>query len=71
MIPAAFAYARPTTVDEALQAIASGGEDVGVRRHRADDDGVPVFPDPAQLGHPGQVDDRLRGGQPQPHDRDQ
>ncbi|WP_448615130.1 FAD binding domain-containing protein [Modestobacter sp. URMC 112] len=30
MIPAAFAYARPTTVDEALQAIASGGEDVKV-----------------------------------------
>ena len=28
MIPAAFAYARPTTVDEALQAVASGGEDV-------------------------------------------
>ncbi|GAB3355626.1 FAD binding domain-containing protein [Modestobacter lapidis] len=30
MIPAAFAYARPTTVDEALEAIASGGEDVKV-----------------------------------------
>ncbi|MCW2698432.1 MAG: coxM [Modestobacter sp.] len=30
MIPAAFAYARPTTVDEALQAIAGGGEDVKV-----------------------------------------
>ncbi|MGZ4538347.1 MAG: FAD binding domain-containing protein [Blastococcus sp.] len=30
MIPAAFAYARPTSVDEALQAIASGGEDVKV-----------------------------------------
>ncbi|HEV7186276.1 MAG TPA: xanthine dehydrogenase family protein subunit M [Blastococcus sp.] len=30
MIPAAFAYARPTTVDEALQAVASGGEDVKV-----------------------------------------
>ncbi|SDY32442.1 carbon monoxide dehydrogenase, medium subunit [Modestobacter sp. DSM 44400] len=30
MIPAAFAYARPTTVDEALQAIADGGEDVKV-----------------------------------------
>ena len=30
MIPAAFAYARPTTVDEALQAIASGGEDVKI-----------------------------------------
>jgi len=30
MIPAAFAYARPTTVDEALQAIATGGEDVKV-----------------------------------------
>jgi carbon-monoxide dehydrogenase medium subunit len=28
MIPAAFAYARPTTIDEALQAVASGGEDV-------------------------------------------
>ncbi|MCZ2858979.1 FAD binding domain-containing protein [Blastococcus sp. VKM Ac-2987] len=30
MIPAPFAYARPTTVDEALQAIAEGGEDVKV-----------------------------------------
>jgi aerobic carbon-monoxide dehydrogenase medium subunit len=30
VIPAAFAYARPTTVDEALQAIAEGGEDVKV-----------------------------------------
>jgi carbon-monoxide dehydrogenase medium subunit len=30
VIPAAFQYARPTTVDEALQAIASGGEDVKV-----------------------------------------
>jgi aerobic carbon-monoxide dehydrogenase medium subunit len=30
MIPAAFAYARPTTVDEALQAIATGGEDVKI-----------------------------------------
>ncbi|MGZ4647514.1 MAG: FAD binding domain-containing protein [Blastococcus sp.] len=30
MIPAAFAYARPTSVDEALQAMASGGEDVKV-----------------------------------------
>lgn len=30
MIPAAFAYARPTTVDEALQAIADGGDDVKV-----------------------------------------
>ena len=30
MIPAAFAYARPTTVDEALQAIAAGGEDVKI-----------------------------------------
>src|SRR3954452_9474517 len=30
MIPAPFAYARPTTVDEALQAIATGGEDVKV-----------------------------------------
>ncbi|WP_346620572.1 xanthine dehydrogenase family protein subunit M [Blastococcus montanus] len=30
MIPASFAYARPTTVDEALQAIADGGEDVKV-----------------------------------------
>jgi carbon-monoxide dehydrogenase medium subunit len=30
MIPAPFEYARPTTVDEALQAIASGGEDVKV-----------------------------------------
>jgi carbon-monoxide dehydrogenase medium subunit len=30
VIPAPFAYARPTTVDEALQAIASGGEDVKV-----------------------------------------
>ena len=28
MIPAAFAYARPTTIDEALQAVADGGEDV-------------------------------------------
>ena len=28
MIPAPFAYARPTTVEEALQAIADGGEDV-------------------------------------------
>jgi carbon-monoxide dehydrogenase medium subunit len=30
MIPAPFAYARPTTVDEALQALAAGGEDVKV-----------------------------------------
>ena len=30
MIPAAFAYARPSTVDEALQAVASGGEDVKI-----------------------------------------
>ncbi len=30
MIPAAFAYARPTTVDEALQALAAGGEDVKI-----------------------------------------
>ena len=30
MIPASFAYARPTTVDEALEAIASGGEDVKI-----------------------------------------
>ncbi|MCV2490116.1 xanthine dehydrogenase family protein subunit M [Geodermatophilus sp. YIM 151500] len=30
MIPAPFAYARPTTVDEAVQAIAEGGEDVKV-----------------------------------------
>ncbi|TYP88050.1 FAD binding domain-containing protein [Blastococcus xanthinilyticus] len=30
MIPAPFEYARPTTVDEALQAIAEGGEDVKV-----------------------------------------
>ena len=30
MIPAAFAYARPTTVDEALQAVASGGDDVKI-----------------------------------------
>ena len=30
MIPAAFEYARPTSVDEALQAIASGGEDVKI-----------------------------------------
>jgi aerobic carbon-monoxide dehydrogenase medium subunit len=30
MIPAAFDYARPTTVDEALQAIAEGGEDVKI-----------------------------------------
>ena len=30
MIPAAFAYARPTTVEEALQAIAEGGEDVKI-----------------------------------------
>ncbi|MFW3172145.1 FAD binding domain-containing protein [Geodermatophilus sp. CPCC 206100] len=30
MIPAAFAYARPTTVEEALRAIAEGGEDVKV-----------------------------------------
>ena len=30
MIPASFAYARPTTVDEALQAIASCGEDVKI-----------------------------------------
>ena len=26
MIPAPFAYARPTTVEEALQAIAEGGD---------------------------------------------
>jgi carbon-monoxide dehydrogenase medium subunit len=30
VIPAPFAYARPTTVDEALQAVASGGEDVKI-----------------------------------------
>jgi aerobic carbon-monoxide dehydrogenase medium subunit len=30
VIPASFAYARPTSVDEALQAIASGGEDVKI-----------------------------------------
>jgi carbon-monoxide dehydrogenase medium subunit len=30
MIPAAFAYARPTTLDEALQAVADGGEDVKI-----------------------------------------
>jgi carbon-monoxide dehydrogenase medium subunit len=30
MIPAPFEYARPTTVEEALQAIASGGEDVKI-----------------------------------------
>ena len=30
MIPAPFAYARPTTVDEALQAVAEGGEDVKI-----------------------------------------
>jgi carbon-monoxide dehydrogenase medium subunit len=30
MIPAPFVYARPTTVDEALQAVASGGEDVKI-----------------------------------------
>jgi carbon-monoxide dehydrogenase medium subunit len=30
VIPAAFAYAAPTSVDEALQAIASGGEDVKI-----------------------------------------
>ncbi|SCX43822.1 carbon-monoxide dehydrogenase medium subunit [Klenkia marina] len=30
MIPASFAYARPTTVDEALQAIAAGGDDVKI-----------------------------------------
>ena len=30
MIPAAFAYARPTTLDEALEAVASGGEDVKI-----------------------------------------
>ena len=30
MIPAAFAYARPSTVDEALQAIAEGGDDVKI-----------------------------------------
>jgi carbon-monoxide dehydrogenase medium subunit len=30
VIPAEFAYARPSTVDEALQAIADGGEDVKV-----------------------------------------
>ena len=30
MIPAAFAYSRPTTIDEALQAIADGGEDVKI-----------------------------------------
>ena len=30
MIPAAFAYARPTTIDEALQAVADGGEDVKI-----------------------------------------
>jgi carbon-monoxide dehydrogenase medium subunit len=30
VIPAAFAYARPTTIDEALEAVAAGGEDVKV-----------------------------------------
>ncbi len=30
MIPAAFEYVRPTTVDEAVQAVAEGGEDVKV-----------------------------------------
>jgi carbon-monoxide dehydrogenase medium subunit len=30
MIPAPFAYTRPTTVDEALQAVATGGEDVKI-----------------------------------------
>ena len=30
MIPAPFAYARPSSVDEALEAIASGGEDVKI-----------------------------------------
>ena len=30
MIPAAFEYARPTTVEEALQAVAEGGEDVKI-----------------------------------------
>ena len=30
MIPASFEYARPTTVDEALQAIADGGDDVKI-----------------------------------------
>ncbi|MCW2582926.1 MAG: coxM [Klenkia sp.] len=30
MIPAAFAYVRPSTVEEALQAIAAGGEDVKI-----------------------------------------
>jgi len=30
VIPAAFAYARPTTIDEALQAIADGGDDVKI-----------------------------------------
>jgi aerobic carbon-monoxide dehydrogenase medium subunit len=30
VIPAAFEYARPTTVDEALQAIAEGGDDVKI-----------------------------------------
>ena len=30
MIPAPFRYARPTTVDEALQAVAEGGEDVKI-----------------------------------------
>src|ERR687893_1815962 len=30
MIPAPFAYTRPTTVEEALQAIAEGGDDVKV-----------------------------------------
>jgi carbon-monoxide dehydrogenase medium subunit len=30
VIPAAFAYARPSTIDEALQAIADGGDDVKI-----------------------------------------
>ncbi len=30
MIPAPFEYVRPTTVDEALQAVAAGGEDVKI-----------------------------------------
>ncbi len=42
-----------------------------MRRHRADHDGVAVLTHTAQLLDPGEIDDRRRRRQPQPHDRDE
>ena len=47
------------------------GEHLGVRGHRADDDRVAVVADAAELGDLGQVDHRLRRGEPQPQHRDE